>query len=108
MSKGWPRNSARPALSRAAVNSGPLPPGGRLARRDRQLRLGLLRLGLLGLVLLQRLGDRVGLGLLGLLFVLHLGLGRLGLRRRRRLARGRHFLLLDHLGLRILDRLLLA
>src|SRR5262249_57651003 len=75
---------------------------GGLLRRSRRPGVGLLRLGLLGFVLCQRIGDRIGLSL-GLLFF-WLGLGGLGFRRRRRLARSLDFLLFHHLRGRVLDR----
>src|SRR5262249_11927283 len=68
---------------------------GGLLRRSRQLGVGLFRLGLLGFVLRERVGDRIGL-CLGLLFF-GLGFGGFGFRRRRRLARGFDFLLFHHL-----------
>src|SRR6185437_10984866 len=79
---------------------------GRLFRRRRRLGVGLFRLRLLYFLLRQRIGDRVGRRF-GLLFG-GFGFGRLGVRRRRRLARGFDFLLFHHLGGGVLDRLRLC
>src|SRR5262249_52900276 len=79
---------------------------GGLLRRSRRRGVSLLRLGLLGFVLRQRVGDRIGLRL-GLLFF-RLGLGGLGFRRRRRLARGLDFLLFHHLRGGVFDRVRLC